>query len=181
MRFRNPIEHWIYQQITSGDEYDIAGLDLSDKVIIDVGSHVGFFSFLCLYKRAKKVYAFEIDADNVAYSKRNLKDYADKFIVERKAVWRSDVDSETRYFGSYPIWEGTTMQNTGGIGIVLENAGHNSVETISLDAVISKVLEQEGHIDLLKIDAESSEWPILLTSRLVSNIPIIVGEYHEVV
>jgi methyltransferase FkbM-like protein len=35
-------------------------------------------------------------------------------------------------------------------------------------------------VDLLKIDAEGSEYPILLTSRTLDRVREIVGEYHAV-
>ena len=52
----------------------------------------------------------------------------------------------------------------------------NSVEAISLDEVLSRFQRAR----LMKIDCEGSEFPILLTSKLLTRVDRIVGEYHEI-
>lgn len=180
MNYRNNIDAWIFDQVVNKDEYKIRNINLNNKVIIDIGSQAGFFSWICLKQGASKVYAFEIADDNIEFSKMLMFSYADKFEVRKLAVWRSDIEPELRMFGEFPIWPGTNIKNYGGVGLALENVGVNEVWTTGLDSVIQDILSKRENIAVLKIDAESSEWPIILTSELIGNIPYVVGEFHEV-
>jgi hypothetical protein len=47
---------------------------------------------------------------------------------------------------------------------------------IGLDEILAKF----ERIKLLKLDCEGSEFPILLTSRLLGKVEKIIGEYHEI-
>jgi hypothetical protein len=50
------------------------------------------------------------------------------------------------------------------------------INVIALDEILAKF----ERIKLLKLDCEGSEFPILLTSRLLARVEKIIGEYHEV-
>jgi len=178
MQFRpGTLDKWIYDRVYTYNEYNISDNMVEDKIIVDIGSHCGYFSKLCLDKGAKKVFAFEIDKLNYELSRENNKEYKDKFHPVRCAVWKSGVESRIINYGDYSLWNGKL--NTGGLGIVFQG-GENRTFTTSLDRIITNITEKYGGIDLLKIDAESSEWPILLTSNYINQIPVIVGEYHEI-
>ena len=58
-------------------------------------------------------------------------------------------------------------------GSLTEN--YRDLEMMRMDATTTP----PGRIDVLKIDCEGAEFPILLTSRLLDRIDRIVGEYHE--
>ena len=48
------------------------------------------------------------------------------------------------------------------------------------DDVIDEVARQgRRRVDLVKIDCEGAEFPILLTSQRLGDIDRIIGEYHE--
>lgn len=178
MRFRpGTLDKWIYDRVYTYNEYEITEEMVRDKIVIDIGSHCGYFSKLCLDLGARKVYAFEMDKENYLLSKENNAEYQNRFFPTRCAVWKSGQQSKIISYPDYPIWNG--KKNTGGTGIVFEE-GDNKTWTTSLDRIIVSITEKYGGIDLLKIDAESSEWPILLTSNYVNQIPIILGEYHEI-
>ena len=49
------------------------------------------------------------------------------------------------------------------------------VATIGLD----KILRRFNEVELLKLDCEGSEWPILFTSKLLRKVRRVCGEYHE--
>lgn len=170
------LDKWIYDKVYTYNEYKIVEEIVKDKVVVDIGSHCGYFSRLCLDMGARKVYAFELDKENYNISKENNKDYSN-FFPTRCAVWKSGVPSKVIGYPDYPIWNG--KYNTGGVGIVFEG-GDLQAYTTSLDRIIQGLAKKNIGIDLLKVDAESSEWPILLTSNYVNQIPIIVGEYHEI-
>src|SRR5262249_20772696 len=54
------------------------------------------------------------------------------------------------------------------------------VETVPFDDVIDAIADRgRRRINLLKIDCEGAEFPLLLTSKRLASIDRIVGEYHE--
>ena len=90
------------------------------------------------------------------------------------AVWRSDRPDGRLHFSP-----SSDAANSGGGTIIWETDGP-FVETIPFDSVIEAVSRGGARrIDLVKIDCEGSEFPILLTSSKLRHIDRIVGEYHE--
>ena len=65
-------------------------------------------------------------------------------------------------------------------GHVFNAGGGQEVPTIPLDDLIRDVtLGGARRIDLMKIDCEGAEYPILFTSRMLHLVDEIVGEYHN--
>ena len=160
-----------------GGEY--GPIDFAGKTVVDVGAHIGSFSILAAANGARRILAYEAGAENFGLLVQNC---AALPAVEchHAAVWRSDTVERVL------DWRmAANPENTGG-GTVLEcesiagepaRAGPGApVAAIALDDVV----ERAGAVDLLKIDAEGSEYPILFTSRRLGRIGVIVGEYHEV-
>lgn len=150
------------------EEYEIYKDGFEGKTVVDVGGHVGGFSSYCLKNGANKVWYFEVDNENFRIASNILKKHENVTLFNR-AVWRSDVDECELFFSGYD-------KNTGG-GNVFFNDGHSNpvVEFISLDDIISEF----GIIDVLKMDCEFSEFPILLTCTMLDHVKCIVGEFHE--
>ena len=160
-----------------GGEY--GAIDVLGKTVVDIGAHIGSFSILAAMKGARRVLAYEAGADNFDLLVTNC-GALPAVECHRAAVWRSDAD------GASLSWrEASNPQNTGG-GTVVECAtiageptggGRRcTVRTIPFDDIV----ERAGTVDLLKIDAEGSEYPILLTSGRLDRVDAIVGEYHEI-
>lgn len=160
-----------------GGEY--GPIDFAGKAVVDVGAHIGSFSILAATSGARRILAYEAGAENFGLLVRNC---AALPAVEchHAAVWRSDMREPELEWR-----EAANRENTGG-GTVLDcesiagepaAAGPGApVATVALDAII----ERAGTVDLLKIDAEGSEYPILFTSAKLDRVGAIVGEYHEV-
>ncbi len=160
-----------------GAEY--GPIDVAGRVVVDVGAHIGAFSVFAAAQGARRVLAYEPDPENFRLLAINA---AGRPAIEphRAAVWRSDRD-EARV-----DWRGSTNPaNTGGgtviecrsiAGVAVDRAGRRTVDAVALDAIV----ERAGSVDLLKIDAEGSEYPILATSRALDRVAAIVGEYHAV-
>jgi hypothetical protein len=66
-----------------------------------------------------------------------------------------------------------------GCGHVLDTGRGQSVRAEPLDDVIRAIARGGRRIDLLKIDCEGSEYPILLTSRRLHRVDRIIGEFHN--
>src|SRR5205085_11350710 len=105
--------------------------------------------------------------------------------LSRRAVWRSDGESGAGLLLSGPDGENTGAHSLLTAGLVPDFGAQilveasvtcQPVETIPLDEILCGF----ERVRFLKIDCEGSEFPILLTSRLLSRIECIVGEIHEV-
>ncbi len=167
----------VQKYIWQDNEYRIPEQLNEDTRIIDVGCHIGLFSYLCWQRGARKIMAFEPCGDNYELAKLNLENTS--VSLTPKAVWRSDQSNHEQLFltsfspmhpdGPDPVNKDTL--NTGTPSVFGEVG--DSVETVSLDSLIGDNL-----IDILKLDCEGSEFPILLTSKKLKQVRYITGEYH---
>jgi FkbM family methyltransferase len=148
-------------------------------VVIDIGAHIGAFSVLAAAEGARRVLAYEPAADNFRLLTINASPFP-AIEAHRAAVWRSDpCDASIGWRPSGNVANtggGTVIACTSVAGATLDAGTPQVVETIALDAI----LEREGTVGLIKIDAEGSEYPILATSRRLDRVEAIIGEYHAV-
>jgi FkbM family methyltransferase len=166
----------IFQGVTVANEYHLPDQLPPGARVIDVGAHIGSFSFAAVSRGAKRVLAFEAEPSNYACARRNLEASGCAGIAEVRpqAVWRSDRPS-TRLSYAYSQDHG----NTGG-GNVMFNDRPGEIETVSLDEIIQEITCDGAYrVAWLKIDCEGSEFPILLTSRRLDQVDTIAGEFHE--
>ena len=163
----------IYANVVTRNEYRIPE-DLSGAVVIDIGVHVGAFSHLALTRGAAELHGFEPEASNFSCAVQNLAPFGARVHLHNRAVWRSDIPTPALHF-----WRSTDDANTGGGSLIWDTDGP-LVEVVSFDHVIDAISEDgRRRINLLKIDCEGAEFPILLTSNRLGSIDRIVGEYHE--
>lgn len=154
---------------------------MDDTVVIDVGAHIGAFSYACIRRGAQKVYAFEANAESFGLLTANLTKYVEchRAYIERAAVWRSD-DPAMDYLYLSSMTEIDNRLNSGSPSVIKGEAFTEKVPAISLDSILDwiQVRDNPKHV-LLKLDCEGSEWPILFTSYLLDAVvDEIVGEYH---
>ena len=165
----------IFQLVVDGNEYNLPQRFQPDDVVIDIGAHIGGFSYAALERGAGKVYAFEAHPENHAIASKNVERFGEKASCRQQAVWRSDQPSQTLYNADL-----AGNSNTGGISLLWNDEGQ-AVDTISLDQILSEASDGfQRRIRLLKIDCEGSEYPILFTSKQLHIVDEICGEYHEV-
>ena len=175
MRFR--IESWdesiqstwdelIFKAVVDHNEYRLLKLDNAN--VLDIGAHIGSFAYIAHMSGASRIYCYEANRENFELLKENMRDFAE-IEVHNYAVWRSDVAVDQVFFQ----WHlNRAMTGSGG---VLFTEGI-AVPAVKFDDIVLKI----GTVDLLKIDAEGSEFPILFTSQRLNQINEIVGEYHEI-
>jgi FkbM family methyltransferase len=154
-------------------------IDVRDALVVDVGAHIGAFAILAARQGARRVLAYEPDAENFRLLTINASRHP-AIEPRRAAVWRSDRDERSL------AWRASTNpRNTGGgtvldaasiAGVAVDRATAQDVDAVSLDGIVAA----SGEIGLLKIDAEGSEYPILATSRRLDRVAAIVGEIHAV-
>jgi FkbM family methyltransferase len=150
----------IFQMVMRGEYGPIA---FAGKRVLDVGAHIGGFSVLAALSGASRVHAFEANEANHALLSKNCEGL--RAVCHLAAVWRSDTQE------SLVCKPSRDPQNTGGGGVV---HGASELKVLGLD----EILKTHGPFDVLKLDCEGAEIPILLTSKNLQQIPVIVGEYH---
>jgi FkbM family methyltransferase len=179
------LDRVIFDGVVGLDEYRLPERFEPDDVVVDVGAHIGSFTYAVVLRGGKHVWSIEPDSTNCARAAEHLRPYVDRGYVRlmQAAAWRSDPnDDELRFDGyhafprSYPGMDG--ILNTGN-GSVVWGLGE-PVAKIAFDDVVDLATNRgERRVRLLKLDCEGAEWPIVLTSRRLHLIDEIVGEFHE--
>jgi FkbM family methyltransferase len=174
----NTSDAYIFRSVAVRNEYRLPTSFLSSDVVIDIGAHIGAFAVACLLRNVGKVYAVEPVLANVDLLHENLNPFKDRIQVMHGAAWRSDgLGPQEVCYEDCPRSPG--IPNTGGTEVVC-GRGEHRVKAVQLDRLIDEACEAERtRIRLLKVDAECSEWPILLTSKSLTLVDSIVGEFHE--
>jgi FkbM family methyltransferase len=164
----------IYNSVVRQNEYRLPPQLPAGAVVVDIGMHIGAFSYLALTRGAASVYGFEPEPANLARARENLAPFGDRVHLFNRAVWRSDIPGAPLHF-----WASSDRANTGGGTLIWDTDGP-LVDAVPFDEVIDTLSEGgRRRIDLVKIDCEGAEFPILLSSKLLDRIDRIVGEYHE--
>lgn len=159
----------IWNEVYENNVYGVS--NFKGKTVLDVGAHIGSFSRFAFDGGARKILSFEADPDNFKVLHRNAEADPKIWKPYNKAVWRSDHQAECCF-----VQKCANPPNTGGGGVTEDFFDGIPVEAIGLDEIIT----EHGEIDLLKIDAEGSEYQVLLTSSMLNKVAVIVGEYHQV-
>ena len=153
------------------DEYRINSTDLPrDATIIDIGGQTGMLSVFAS-RKASKVYTYEPIKENYEFIKKNiaLNGLKNKITVFNMAV--SDKKKKLKIYIS--------ADNTGGHSAY----GKGKYETV-IAIPFQSVFEDNDikRCDLLKLDAEGSEYEILynLPSQYFNRIKRIYMEYHDI-
>jgi FkbM family methyltransferase len=175
-------EH-VYASIVYLDEYRLGDCRFDpDDVIIDVGAHIGTFSYLCHTKGSRAIYCFEPAERNFELLQSNLGSLPGVHL-SRTAVWRSDSERPLELTLSGAAGENTGANSLLAGGQIIDfpaqaliGSSREKVSALPLDEILGRF----EHVTLLKIDCEGSEFPILLTSRQLHRVKRIVGEVHEI-
>lgn len=142
-------------------------------VIVDLGANIGISAlyFLSLNEHSR-VYCYEPSPVNLPRLHENLAEYSARTFIDRRAV--SDT-SGTFKFNAEPVgrYGGLlTDEYTAPVVNVID------VEVIDINAALESVLAREPRIDVLKVDTEGTEIPIVKAIRpdLLARIDEIVLE-----
>ncbi len=174
---------YVFKEIFMEDFYSINELlkHISDEpVIVDIGGNAGYFSFLIASKRQRaKIFAYEPMAENFSVFQSNIdrnKGLEKRIHVEQKAVTGMEQSSVNLFFDD-------VHHNTVIASVYPEFSDANkkevAVKAISLTRIVKE--NKLNRIDLLKLDCEGSEYPVLYDSpsEVWSSIQCLAIEVHE--
>lgn len=162
----------IVRSVVDLDEYHIPPLRPTD-VVVDIGAHIGGFSYAAWLKGSRNIYAYEPFRDNFMLLCKNLAPQiaATEVMVGhgRTAVW-----SES----GVELWPAPPdTYNTGGIQYHTHPVkGQEPFLTTSFDSVLASV---PSPIRFLKMDCESAEFPCITTSACLGKVQQVALEWHE--
>jgi FkbM family methyltransferase len=131
------------------------------KRIIDIGANVGFFSLASrIAFPHSKIHAYEPNQSLSVY----LSSYSDslKFINFSEAIGAKSGLVELDLLGD-------SNQTR------IKCAANGNIKMISLKEALNRF---DGHVDLLKMDCEGSEWEILEEKDVLKRVQNITLEYH---
>lgn len=161
-------DSYVWEEVVANNCYRMPVAFLPDDVVIDVGAHIGCFSYAAIMRGAGKVVSIEAHPQNSAKRSSNLQGFANS-VELFGAVWP---DESAKF--SMPLFE-KSDDNTGGASLVASE--EQSIPVFALD----KIIEQHAinsRIAFLKVDCEGSEYRILMDSKKLSLIETIALEYH---
>jgi FkbM family methyltransferase len=167
------LDEEIFKAVNLYNEYRLPDTFGADDIVLDVGTHIGSFCYAALVRGAGRVHSFEADEGNFRCAERNLASFGDRVRLANVAAWRSDQGPTTLVF--HP----PDAVNTGGGNVGWADAGRE-VPAVPFDDLVRQATDGgRRRVRFLKIDCEGSEFPILLTSKLLHLIDEIAGEFHE--
>lgn len=165
----------IWNAVTgSHNEYSLP-TDMSDWTVLDIGGHIGSFARACLDRNAAFVLTVEPDRSSFDVLCHNLAPYGSRVACVRAAAWRSDTGHENDRLCPSGFGPPGPQCNPGAAS-VLVSGDYEEVAALAFDRL---VMMCGGTVDLVKLDCEGSEGPILHTSRELIRCKRIWGEWHE--
>jgi FkbM family methyltransferase len=157
---------YVFKEVIMEDFYQIEDLlpHIPEKpVIVDIGANAGYFSFLMAAKREHAaIYAYEPIQNNIDVFSANLELNAgskNSVKLEHKAVTGAEKSSVTLFFDA--------VNHDTVVSSVFEDFSPKNIEAVEVNAISLAGIIRENKlttIDVLKLDCEGSEYPILYDS-----------------
>jgi len=161
------------QILCENSEYTVP-IPIRPKVILDIGANIGLTTlYFALTYPDSRVYCFEPLPENLELLRRNVAILGERAVVvpeglsDREAVLTYTYSDDPRNFGG---------------GFTNSDSGRRTVQLHV--TTLSKVCRGLGvsSVDLIKLDAEGSEYAILKGAPLglVEEAAVVIGELHGV-
>ncbi len=175
MRIRSRMDCWSVKEAMLDQFYTRKGFDIVDDwVIMDIGAAIGEFALdAALKAKQGRVIAYEPFPGSFELLQINIQqNNINNVVVSPLAIWADCDEIEITTGMGEPLQVGT-------VGFENNAHSHLIVETIDLETALAQ--NQLLHLDLLKLDCEGAEYPILLglSAQILSKIDRIVLEYHD--
>lgn len=148
--------------------------NITDKTVLDLGAHVGFFTLLCVFNNAKKVYSVEPFLENFFNLLKNVEEFKDKVkpfnlgVLAESSGFFSIVQPEFKdKYLNFSDLEPASQS---------EDRYKDSSYFLDLDKIMSQI---DGKLDFLKINLGYSELEMLEKSSKVKEVDYICGVTKE--
>lgn len=165
---KNTSDRSTFEQVFLNNEYHLDFIK-NPKVIIDGGANIGLFTIKMKKDYANaKIICIEPDPDNFETLQHNLKNF-DSVNFENAGLWNKD--TMLKVYDKY---------NCGKWGMVVEeDIANGSIHALSIDSLMDKY--QLTHIDILKIDIETSEKQLFSDNyaKWLPKVKTIIIELHD--
>jgi FkbM family methyltransferase len=165
----------IFNDVVVNNQYRLPDGIAKDALVIDIGANIGAFAVACLLRGAGQVICFEPSPENFKQLCNNLASWPGQTASWQVGVWRSDVAEEIAFSNGTGTATGCCFPNANYI------PGHTAprANSIGLDEIIRTfTADGERRVDILKIDAEFSEYPILYTCKMLHFVDKLLVEAH---
>lgn len=170
--------HDIRSLVVSFAKHDYyAGPDIS--CVVDFGSNIGVSGLYFLTRNAKvRVYLFEPLPRNVGRLKKNLEGLEDRYTLEQCAIGIKD---ETATFHFEPSGRYGGISDAVAHDHSVERPYEIEVQVQEAAAILRRILEKEGYIDVLKLNIEGMETAVLnsLGPDILERIGVICAEIFD--
>jgi FkbM family methyltransferase len=169
--FNNDVCIRISEEILGGKTYPEVPFVTNVRTIIDVGANIGAAAaFLATTYPAATVYALEPATAAFALLQRNVE------TLSQVRIFHHGLFSDEKSLALYPGRNDSVESS-----IFPSNRTNDAGETITLRAVSAFLAEENlDQIDILKLDTEGCEVPILRALRpQIAGMKLIYVEYHS--
>jgi FkbM family methyltransferase len=166
---------WAVHEIFLRNDYKLSSFSLGNSpLIVDIGGNIGLFA-ICALQRwpASRILTFEPEPSNFKLLRTNIEKncFQDRVTAVEMAVSAEQATVSLHLSPS----------NVGGHSLV---ASHQSTRKLAVAATtLTDILQRSGQdrIDLLKLDCEGSEFPILYNcpGRTLAKIKNLAIEFHD--
>jgi FkbM family methyltransferase len=149
------------------------GSDEKASVVVDFGSNIGISALYFLTRNIYcRCYLFEPVPENIKKLNDNLKNYADRYVLNEAAV--SD-EGGIKKFGT------EEFGRCGGLS--RETGSYINVKCVNVNDVLAEILGKEKNIDILKIDTEGNELGIInaIDRNILPRIRVIYFEIDHTI
>ena len=177
LAIRGAMDLWAVKETFLDGFYTKYGVPVQDGwTVVDIGAGVGDFSILAAYSHPRtKVIAYEPFAGSFELLGENIcSNHLENIFPFEQAVWKEAGLVNLNQTDGEPLQISSNQPvELGGDG-----AGR-SVHAVSLQDVLDK--QAVERIDLLKLDCEGAEYPILMgaAKETLSRVDRIIMEYHD--
>jgi FkbM family methyltransferase len=155
-----------------------------DRVVLEIGAHIGSFSIQMASLGASKVYAIEPNPSNIEVLQSNIEanSYENLIEVIPYAVWNSEKDI---YFGDFDSDSRSNIANELESEVskeLIEYDGGKQFKSAAMTLTQIFSDYEIGEVDIMKVDAEWSEYFIFedVSDEIMNNIKYITMEFHGV-
>jgi len=173
---RSKMDVWSVKEALLDRFYTRCGTEIGeDWTVMDIGAAIGEFTLLAALQASEgRVIAYEPFPGSFDLLRDNLVQNSIKNVITHKmAVWSKNDDLELDFSLAEPLQMRSEIPS-------LENAhSHTRTQSISLFQALAE--NSIDHLDLLKLDCEGAEFPILLDAEpdLLPKIDRVIMEYHN--